>query len=588
MFKLGQILHDIGTKIVLVVFGAIILYLTVLSVFGTCVEAIRVYDDGRALNYVYFLPDHPLKHLAVFIVFIVVLLLIYSIQKRISLHKNTYFYVGIIFIVFFAAALIFILLTRYEIGSDSGKVMGVAYDFMNGDFHQFEPGTYMYKYPYQCVLMLYMCAFIMIFGESAGVMMQIANIVILIVSYYYIAKIAELLWNRKKTAIAVVLTMAVSLPMLFYTTFVYGNYIGFMFSVMAIYQELMLFKDEKTYRIFLSAGFITLAIIFKNNFLIMIIAMLLVGAVEFMRDKRIVLMVKFVGIVLASFIIGNQLVSVVMGAALGFDLPKGLPKTTWIVMGLEEAVVSPGSYNGRSGEIYEENNWDYDAANKAAKEEIALMLGRYADDWRRGLDFFGRKQASQWNEPSFQCFSILWGREGSYQVPAWLQSFIKGRGSVILLELFDLSQTLVLAGVCLYLFLCNKENSLQELIFAVIFVGGFLFHTFWEAKSQYTMLYFFLLIPYMVRGYERLLYKLTELMRQFKGKGINVERQLLIKRTLVAICVIIVIIPAANRLSRMKTVRYIFAPFSDEELVMQYEQKIEEITSGEAYFYGTP
>lgn len=584
MNKWGKILYDIGTKSVLVIFGAIILYLTLLSVFGTCVEAIRVYDDGSMLNYVYFLPDNALKHLAVFIGFVVVLFLIYTFQKRFSIGRNAYLYVGIISIIFFAVALSFILLTQYKLGSDASKVMKTAYEFLEGDFHQFEQGEYMFKYPFQSGFMLYMCVFILAFGESAGLIMQIANIVILIVAYYYIGKIVDLFWGQKKAVIATVLMLTVSLPMLFYTTFVYGNYIGFMFAVMAIYQELMLFRDEKLYRVFLTAVFISLAIIFKSNFLIMIIAMLLVGAVEFLRNGKIALMIKFVGIVLAFFIIGNQLVTMVMSAALGFDLPKGMPKTTWIVMGLEEGVVSPGSYNGRSGEIFEKNNWDYDAANRAAKEEIKLMLGKYAKDWRRGLDFFGRKQASQWNEPSFQGFCILWGREQDHQTPAWLQSLVTGKGSVVLLELFNLSQTLVLAGVCLYLFLCYKDNSLQELFFAVIFIGGFLFHTFWEAKSQYTMLYFLLLIPYMVRGYERLLYKLTILIQKFREKEIKVEKQLLLKRALIVICAIIVIVPTVNRLGKMKTVRYIFAPVSDEELLMQYEQQIDEITSGGSIF----
>ena len=34
-----------------------------------------------------------------------------------------------------------------------------------------------------------------------------------------------------------------------------------------------------------------------------------------------------------------------------------------------------------------------------------------------------------------------------------------------------------------------------------IFIGGFLFHTFLEAKGQYTMPYFTLLIPLAIQGY---------------------------------------------------------------------------------------
>ena len=46
-------------------------------------------------------------------------------------------------------------------------------------------------------------------------------------------------------------------------------------------------------------------------------------------------------------------------------------------------------------------------------------------------------------------------------------------------------------------------ESFARLIPAVIFIGGFLFHLFWEAKSQYTAFYVLLLIPDAVRGIKK-------------------------------------------------------------------------------------
>lgn len=42
--------------------------------------------------------------------------------------------------------------------------------------------------------------------------------------------------------------------------------------------------------------------------------------------------------------------------------------------------------------------------------------------------------------------------------------------------------------------------KLHRLLLPTIFIGGFLFHLFWEAKGQYTITYFILLIPYCARG----------------------------------------------------------------------------------------
>lgn len=41
---------------------------------------------------------------------------------------------------------------------------------------------------------------------------------------------------------------------------------------------------------------------------------------------------------------------------------------------------------------------------------------------------------------------------------------------------------------------------LHRLLLPMIFIGGFIFHMFWEAKCQYTVTYFVLLIPYCVKG----------------------------------------------------------------------------------------
>ena len=41
---------------------------------------------------------------------------------------------------------------------------------------------------------------------------------------------------------------------------------------------------------------------------------------------------------------------------------------------------------------------------------------------------------------------------------------------------------------------------LHRLLLPMIFIGGFIFHLFWEAKGQYTITYFALLIPYCAKG----------------------------------------------------------------------------------------
>ena len=47
----------------------------------------------------------------------------------------------------------------------------------------------------------------------------------------------------------------------------------------------------------------------------------------------------------------------------------------------------------------------------------------------------------------------------------------------------------------------NSGSMISIVLLAIIFLGGFLFHLFWEAKGQYALTYFLLLFPYAAAGW---------------------------------------------------------------------------------------
>ena len=57
-------------------------------------------------------------------------------------------------------------------------------------------------------------------------------------------------------------------------------------------------------------------------------------------------------------------------------------------------------------------------------------------------------------------------------------------------------------GTDIYIKVNEEKNFLGRDFFLLIFIGGALFYTFWEAQSQYTIPYFYLLIPCSIRGYQ--------------------------------------------------------------------------------------
>ncbi|MDD5872364.1 MAG: hypothetical protein PUD90_02710 [Clostridia bacterium] len=70
--------------------------------------------------------------------------------------------------------------------------------------------------------------------------------------------------------------------------------------------------------------------------------------------------------------------------------------------------------------------------------------------------------------------------------------------------ILDIFQTLVYAGTFAWLWYGRKNITFEQMILGICLIGGFLFHIVWEAKGQYTMVYFLLIIPYAVEGWRRL------------------------------------------------------------------------------------
>ena len=111
--------------------------------------------------------------------------------------------------------------------------------------------------------------------------------------------------------------------------------------------------------------------------------------------------------------------------------------------------------------------------------------------------FFVKKVSAQWNNPTFQSLWILENRSGR-ETPIWI---LQEKGRVVYTFLANLLQTWILAGAFLYAVLRFKKSGIEEMILPITFIGGFVFHLFWEAEGLYAILYFPLLLPLCVCGY---------------------------------------------------------------------------------------
>lgn len=74
-------------------------------------------------------------------------------------------------------------------------------------------------------------------------------------------------------------------------------------------------------------------------------------------------------------------------------------------------------------------------------------------------------------------------------------------------------------GTILAIFKYHNDLSNEVLLLIIVLIGGFLFHTIWEAKSRYIISYILVLIPVASISIGKLELKGKELFKKGKKKN---------------------------------------------------------------------
>ena len=179
-------------------------------------------------------------------------------------------------------------------------------------------------------------------------------------------------------------------------------------------------------------------------------------------------------------------------------------------------------YNEEKKKLEAIDSFDgFEPCVKEIKEDLEDTINKFKKDPKYTVQFFYEKIVSQWNNPTFQSFWINKARAtGTGKEKAAIVKSVNGTGMVnkVISEYMNVIQSIILFGATVFVIINFKKNNGKQLIFAIMFIGGFLFHMVWEAKCQYTITYFVLLIPYSVRGYLQLS---NIIDKKLKSKKVN-------------------------------------------------------------------
>ena len=494
-------------KIVRVLTCFYLVPLAVMVVFNTVNSCLRttyfeLYKDMETAKYKW---DNPLFLLVVSGLLIAAL---YALWKKKRFDRA--FWLPAATVAFGGAlSLSVVLLVQGTAICDGQALSDIAVEFMQGNYRAFEQGEYLYSYAFQIGMTALLEIVYRIFGVQNYLAFQILNVIGTVVSLWALSKITgELFEDERVRELEAVLSMGL-LPLFLFSTFVYGDVIGWAFGSAAIYCMIRFLKSDSWKSAFLAAVLLAAGIVVKSNISILLVAAVIAVILHVICNHRYrMLMLLLVMIILPKIFTGMVETVYVHRAGLS-EYPEGIPKVAWVAMSMQETDeggYACGWYNSYNWVIYDQCDYDREATTEACLDNLKQTLGRFAHEQKYALNYFYKKFTSQWNAPTFQSMiSNEWSTRHTDKTTPLAHYFIFEDGRDILYELMNIYHFFLFFCTSAYFLLNRGKWSMPKAYFALNIFGGFLFHMIWEAQSRYILGYFVLMLPLAACGCERLL-----------------------------------------------------------------------------------
>ncbi len=414
--------------------------------------------------------------------------------------------------------ILWIFMSRTYPVHDQSIVSNAAGEFINGNYDQLNPGEYLSRFTHQLGIVFIFQLIYSVVGTGNTTFIMLLNVILLCGTYNILFLILKKFTPSARIHNLYWLITFFSFAPIFYCTFVYGTIIGLFFAVTALYFLIKFTENKRIPDFVISFLFFAISCIAKSNYEIYVIAAFLVLIFKAIQQKKLFFVPFAILITLSMFC--SSFINMYYSSASGTQIGKGSPASLWVAMGLQEGPCGNGWYNQYNVITYGSVNGDYDQANAVAKEDISKSLSNFGKKPLYASKFFFDKTISQWNDPSFQSLwmSDYWNNH-SDELSSTANSIYNGVLNKIFIKIMDLVALFIWLGSAVFYFIKRKELSIEQFILGIIFMGGFIFHFFWEAKALYTMPYFFISIIAGVQGMDFMLNKFNRFMNKYTVKN---------------------------------------------------------------------
>lgn len=580
-----NIIYRLGLNIVMLLTLLLSMLLFAGSFLTTC------YADNMETQQVLLRPDNPLWNLLELagfgLLFCGCLYLYAKIGERFR-RGLLLFTLGFVF----GLGVLLILFGRTVPAADALSVYNAAAEWILGNTDIIHPtASYLSYYPQQIGLMAFLELLLRIWnltGLSAPAwhFIKLVYVCLLCGAIWFQYLSLQYLWpeNYKKISCCYLVLVCCNLPMIMYSSFVYGEIPSFAALSVGCYLLLRLLGSasldsaslDSSYRdnisrndapsvtthgpaphmlcriIFTGFGsilFLTLSVMLRKNSLVPVIAVLLVLLFEALRPgrngkMRLGLLIMAVCLAVTSVNV-LPLTQKIYEKKAGNTLSSGVTAMSYLAMGMQEAPRGCGWYNGFNIDTYDAAGMDTALANEISRLAINERLVYFREHPGYTADFYLHKHLSQWADGTYasrQATLATYGGRG-----AFFKEVYEGSLSGGYIEWCNAWQNILYLGVLVFCIDslkkrrefrvaghmadqtaghtagCTADHMADQLdadqlgadrhgadrhgadrlyvyVGLIAVLGGFLFHTFWEANSRYIFSYSLLLMPYCGAG----------------------------------------------------------------------------------------
>jgi len=386
--------------------------------------------------------------------------------------------------------------------ADPALVNEAAKSFSQGNFESLKVGGYMFRYPHQVGLVSFF-RILMLFSENTVFLLFVYLFSVILINYI-IWKICEIGFKEqhfvRKMAIALSFLF---LPQLFFICFLYGTIPGLLFVLASVLFMSKYHVSGNVKEAVIGIVSMGIACVLRSNYLIAGLALIIVLCLQFLKKLSVKDIIVIVMLTLCIFS-GTKMVKMYYEHESNMQIGGGVPPAMHIAMGLQENAEYPsksGWYNGFVWHGYQQAEFDPDKATEMSMEIIEGRISTFLEEPTYMLKFFERKIITTWCEPTFQ--SVWSGPLEEYYQTTYtpiVQSIYRGGDLYCLLNKYEKCILIIVlicsfVGIFLKKWIDKKDLNLYENFATCYLLGGFLFHLFWETKSQYVYPYIFLIIP---------------------------------------------------------------------------------------------